>query len=95
MLATTTGELEEANAHFTAATVSHERIAAPTWLARTRLEWARMLLPRRAPGDVERAGELLDQVGATARQLGLDRLLRRATALWQECPDTTDADRRL
>src|SRR5439155_18705023 len=54
-LATVLGRLEEAEAHFVEAEQIHDRIGAPAWLARTHLEWARMLLVRRAPGDTQRA----------------------------------------
>ena len=81
LLATTVGDWENAEAHFTSAAATHERIGAPTWLARNRLEWARMLLARRGDGDAERACELLGQALATARQLGLGNVERRAVAL--------------
>src|SRR5205807_10168875 len=61
MLASTFGDFDEAGRRFADAATTHERIGAPTWLARTRLEWARMLLARRQPGDTERARELLRQ----------------------------------
>ena len=66
LLATTMGRFDDAQARFAASTATHQRIQAPTWLARTRLEWARMLLTRRQPGDAERARELLGQAIATA-----------------------------
>jgi hypothetical protein len=50
-------------------------------LARTRLEWARMLLTRRQPGDADRARELLGQALLTARELGLATVERRAVEL--------------
>ena len=53
LLATTVGDWPEAEAYFAAAAATHERIRAPTWLARTRLEWARMLLTRAAAGDAD------------------------------------------
>jgi tetratricopeptide (TPR) repeat protein len=81
LLATTLGRFAEAEAHFAAASATHIRIGAPTWLARTRLEWARMLLTRCDTGDVERAPELLEQALATARDLGLGNVERRAVAL--------------
>ena len=46
-LATTLDLLPEADAHFATAAATHERLGATTWLARTRLEWARMLLTQR------------------------------------------------
>jgi hypothetical protein len=81
ILATTMGELDQANTYFAAAAATHVRIAAPTWLARTRFDWARMLLTRRAPGDAERAWDLLDQTLSTAGQLGLARLGHQVAAL--------------
>ena len=58
LLATTLRRFDEAEVRFAAAEATHHRIGAPTWLARTRLEWARMLLARGQPGDGERANEL-------------------------------------
>jgi tetratricopeptide (TPR) repeat protein len=86
LLATTLGRFEEADTRFAAAEATHTRIGAPTWLARTRLEWARMLLSRHQPGDAERARELRDQALATARKLGLATVERRAATLLQDCP---------
>jgi hypothetical protein len=86
LTATTLRHFSEAEARFAAAEATHERIGAPTWLARTRLEWARMLLIRREPGDIERALALLTQAVATAREFALANIERRAVALLQECP---------
>ena len=81
MLATALGRFDEAAVDFAAAEAIHQRMAAPTWLARTRLEWARMLVARRRPGDAERARELLGQAVDTARELGLANVERRAVEL--------------
>jgi class 3 adenylate cyclase/tetratricopeptide (TPR) repeat protein len=81
MLATTLGRFEDAEAHFATAADTHEAIGAPTWLARTRLEWARLLLTRRQAGDVDRARLLLGQTLETARGLGLANVERRAVQL--------------
>jgi tetratricopeptide (TPR) repeat protein len=72
---------DDAEAHFSDAQATHTRIGARPWLARTRLEWARMLLTRRATGDLERARELLNQALTTARELGLATVEQRAAAL--------------
>jgi class 3 adenylate cyclase/tetratricopeptide (TPR) repeat protein len=77
-LSTTLGRYNDAEGHFSSAADIHERIAAPGALARTRLEWARMLLNRRHPGDPERARELLDRALATAREIGQANVERRA-----------------
>lgn len=81
MLATTLGRFEDAEAHFATAAATHEAIGAPAWLARTRLEWARLLLARRQAGDVDRARLLLGQALDTARELGLANVERRAVQL--------------
>jgi class 3 adenylate cyclase len=81
LLATTVGDWVEAEARFAAAEATHERIAAPTWLARTRLELARMLLKRSETGDSELAGKLLRQALETARDRRLPNIERDAVAL--------------
>jgi class 3 adenylate cyclase/tetratricopeptide (TPR) repeat protein len=72
---------DEADISFASAAAVNERIGAPTWLARTRLEWARMLLRRGATGDAERARELLGRALDSARELGLANVERRAVEL--------------
>ena len=86
MLATALGRFEEAEARFASVAGTHDRIGAPSWLGYTRIEWARMLLARRGPGDAERAEELLGQAFATARELGLPNVERRARALRETAP---------
>ncbi|HEV3363242.1 MAG TPA: hypothetical protein VG795_03740, partial [Acidimicrobiia bacterium] len=81
LLAAVEGRFDQAGRHFEAAHASHEALAAPIWLARTRLEWARMLLTRRQPGDTSRAQELLGQALDSARELGLANIERRALEL--------------
>jgi DNA-binding SARP family transcriptional activator len=81
LLHRTAGDLEAAEAHFAAATALHERIGARPWLARTRLEQARLLLARAAPEDGARADDLLRRALTTARELGLPQLEREARAL--------------
>jgi hypothetical protein len=81
LLSTTVGDWSDAEARFAAAAATHERIRAPAWLARTHLEWARMLLTRADPGDGERAHDLLRQALVTARELGLGNVERQAASL--------------
>ncbi|HKY77242.1 MAG TPA: tetratricopeptide repeat protein, partial [Acidimicrobiia bacterium] len=83
LLATGLGRYEEADAHFQATVERQLRLGTPAWLAHTRLEWARMLLARRAPGDEEQARGLLSQALAAARDLGLANVERRTVALMQ------------
>ena len=56
----TAGRFDEADEAFAQAAAVHERIDAPIELARTRVNWARMLSSRGQSGDPERARELLD-----------------------------------
>jgi tetratricopeptide (TPR) repeat protein len=86
MLATTLGRFDEAGAHFSAGETTYRRMRAPAWLARTHLEWARMLLNRNEPGDAGQARQRLGQALETARELGLGNVERRAVALLQKCP---------
>src|SRR5205823_13658808 len=86
LLCTTVADWLEADAYFAAAAATHDRLRAPLFLGRTRLEWARMLLTRAEPGDGKRAGELLDQALDGARALGLSRMEREAAALRQRAP---------
>jgi hypothetical protein len=81
VLAVALGDPAGAEAHFAAAEATHRRIDAPTWLARTEVEWAAMLSARREPGDAERARELLGHALATCRQIGLPNVERRANEL--------------
>jgi len=83
LLATTLGRYDEADTRFAAAAAIHHRIGAPHWLARTRLEWAHMLVARQQPGDEERARQLLRQALTAARELRLANVERRAVALLQ------------
>jgi hypothetical protein len=71
LLATTLGRYDEAEQHFTTASAIHDRLTAPAWLARTNLEWARMLTLRRQRGDLERAHVLLDTAQKEFASLGL------------------------
>jgi tetratricopeptide (TPR) repeat protein len=80
-LAGALGRYKDAERHFVAAAATHDRIGAPAWLARTHLEWARMLLTRHQPGDAAQARELLGRALATAQELGLANVERRAVEL--------------
>jgi DNA-binding SARP family transcriptional activator len=71
ILATTTCDYHDAARHFEDALVMNERIGARPWLARTQDDYARMLLSRGDPGDVEKARGLLDSARAAYRELGM------------------------
>lgn len=71
LLATVTARWAEAADHFEAAIGAHDRLGARPFLARTRYEYARMLLRRGQPADRGRAVGLLDRALATASSMGM------------------------
>jgi tetratricopeptide (TPR) repeat protein len=81
VLATTLERFDEAESYLVAGDAVHERLQAPGWRARTRLARARLLLRRGQREDAKEARQLLGQVIATARELGLVNLERRAAEL--------------
>jgi predicted ATPase/DNA-binding SARP family transcriptional activator len=83
LLCTTIGRLDAADAHFAAAQRAYERLGADAWLSRCRLDWAVAVLAREGgPGhDPRRAQALLDQVLASARDLGMSAVEDRVAGL--------------
>ena len=81
LLDATRGRHDQAEIHFADAARTAERIGAPGWLAHTRLEWARMLLRRAAPGDADQARELATRALSTAEELGMARVAAQARAI--------------
>jgi hypothetical protein len=77
VLATLLGRHGEAEQHFQTALAANERMGARPWVARTQHEYAQMLLACDAPGDRERARELLDTALETTRTLGMAVLAGR------------------
>jgi hypothetical protein len=71
LLATTASRWSEAVEHYEASISEHERLGAVPFLTRTRYEYARMLLRRGEPADLDRAHELLDRAAPTAQALGM------------------------
>jgi tetratricopeptide (TPR) repeat protein len=83
MLATVMSSWDEAERHFETAVRIHERIGAAPLLARTRVEYARMLLRRGQGDDQDRATALLTRAEGTAESLGLVELAGQIVALRQ------------
>jgi tetratricopeptide (TPR) repeat protein len=81
LLATVTARWTQAADHFEAAIVAHDRLGARPWLARTRYEYARMLLRRGQAADRSRAHRLLDRALATANDLGMAAVAERIQPL--------------
>jgi tetratricopeptide (TPR) repeat protein len=81
LLAAVTSSWAEAGGHFEAAIAAHERLGARPLLARTRYEYARMLLARGQAGDRRQADELLDQALAGASTMGMAGVAEEIQAL--------------
>ena len=81
LLAASLGRHDEAEHRFGEAVAIHERIGASHLAARTRLEWARVLLTRGQPGDSERAESLVESALAAYQSLGITAWARRAETM--------------
>lgn len=75
VLATLMDDYTHAERHFEDALATSERLGAPPHVARTSSDYARMLLARRSPGDVERAAGLLGRARSIARDVGMKGVL--------------------
>lgn len=82
-LATVLGRYDEADAYFAESDAMSDRVGAKFFAARTDLGWGKMLAERQAPGDTERARELLAKAHAVAATNGYGTVERRALAALQ------------
>jgi class 3 adenylate cyclase/tetratricopeptide (TPR) repeat protein len=80
-LAMTMERYEQAEEHFASAAEIEERLGAPLFLARTRAGWARVLIARGRPEDLDRAQSMLKQAEGTAGRLGAGGIVREV----EEC----------
>jgi tetratricopeptide (TPR) repeat protein len=80
-LATVLGRHDTAETHFTHAQAIHARLQAPFHLARTHLEWGRMLSARAQPGDHHAARAHLQTARDLAQPYGCALVEQRATEL--------------
>jgi AAA ATPase domain len=71
LLATVIAQWDEAADQYEAAIRAHERLGAVSFLARTRYEYARMLVGRGVQEDRTRAVELLDRAAAATGTVGM------------------------
>ena len=78
LLAATMANWDAATKHFEAALEQNQRLGSPPWVAHTQDDYARMLVERGAPGDLERAEQLLDGAIVTYRELGMQSYEARA-----------------
>lgn len=81
VLAATISRFDDAERHFRAALAMNERMGARPWVAHTEHDYARMLLARDAPGDREKARELLASAVCTYGELGMEAWVERASTL--------------
>ena len=81
ILARVLGRFDAATDHFERATNVNREISAQHVQARVWSEHARALLARDAPGDRERAGELIESGLLNARELGMPKEVERLLAL--------------
>ena len=77
-LASVLGRFDEAEAYFAQSSELSARIGAKYFAARTDLSWGRMLVERRAPGDLDRARDLLARAHDAAGAHGYGVVQRRA-----------------
>ena len=75
------GEFDEAEQAFRNAIEVHERFGASPWVARTSLEYARLLLARSGKGDRQHAKRLLAGAIPVAEELGMALVLSEARDL--------------
>jgi class 3 adenylate cyclase/tetratricopeptide (TPR) repeat protein len=76
------GHHDEAESLFQAAMSMNERLEAPYWIARTKLDYADLLIVDRAQSDdVVKAKEMVRQALAAAHEYGFGALERRANVL--------------
>jgi tetratricopeptide (TPR) repeat protein len=72
---------DTAGRHFEQALEMNERLGLRPWLAHTQYDYARMLLERDAPGDSDRAQELLQLALAAYHELGMKSFAASASKL--------------
>ena len=82
-LAAVLGRYDEAEVYFAQSAAFSERVGAKFFAARTNLTWGRMLIERQAPGDAERAQDLLAAAHTAATANGYGNVERRAAAALQ------------
>ncbi len=76
LAATVPGLQAEGPGHFAAAAELDRRLGAPLLLARTHASWARSLIARGDPGDLEAAQGMLEQAETDAGRLGAAGIVR-------------------
>ncbi|MBI4259981.1 MAG: AAA family ATPase [Actinobacteria bacterium] len=80
------GDLGHAVRHLETAIEVGERMGGHPWIAHARHELARALASRGAPGDEERASELVEAARTAAARLGMATLAGEIAAAWGSAP---------
>lgn len=84
LLATTMGRWDEAARHFEDALEMNAKTGVRPWLARTKHDYAAMLIRRNSPGDGDKAFRLLTEAIAVYGQIGMPKHQVMAEALLRE-----------
>ncbi len=87
ILATTMGDWDAAARHFEMARAASVRTRGRPFVALTDIDEAQMLAVRDLPGDASRALSLLDEACSIADELGMDKVVERATRMRDEIGD--------
>jgi hypothetical protein len=82
-LSTILGRYDAADAYFARSAEFCDRVGAKFFAARTQLQWAKLLLERQAPGDGQKARDLLVSAHSEAVAHGYGTVERRAAAALQ------------
>jgi hypothetical protein len=75
------GHRDEAARHFEEALRYDAASRTRAWMVLTARDYARMLVRRQGPGDVERAREVVDEAVVTARTAGMEARVRELNEL--------------
>jgi class 3 adenylate cyclase/tetratricopeptide (TPR) repeat protein len=75
------GHQQDAESFFRSALSINERLEAPFWIARTKLDFADLLADGAHPGDVEKAREMVGEALGVGQQYGYGGLVPRAQSL--------------
>jgi tetratricopeptide (TPR) repeat protein len=82
-LASVLGHYDEADVYFSQAAAVNHRVGAKFFAARTDLSWGKMFAKRGAPGDTEKARDLLSRAQTVAAAHAYGRVESRAAAALQ------------
>lgn len=91
LLAATMGRFDDADQHFRRALEFNAAMGARPWIAHTQYDHARMLTDRGSSGDANTAAALLQAAHATATELGMALLAKRAGMLLRRVPPAAPA----